>query len=422
MATPRGKTYTVASGATVYAGRNPPPPPVNLVMVGDSLTAMSYGELHEVAWLNARAGGPLKMIANIGVAGNTVNDILSRIDNSYTNASPGMAGLSDVGWTVLRVGTNNTRGGSSINSTVQGQYQSLIAKILTYSQRLIVLAVPPLGSPENGAGVGSYNTWLASYCATVPNCTFIDSTTGVNNGSGGWVSGYTPADGIHFGGKVAQRMGADGAAAFAALLAPYGYASPVSTDAADKYPAAPQWVTNHVMAGTGGTNSIGSGQVPTSWTVNSYGTGFSATTSIVAADVGDPNQTPWLKVDPTAVTNAASGHLQMVAALSGRTITTSDPTRLEVVIEYKFDGFDASRFSTLRAYVYGASNESISGTARLQLGDSSLTLGAVARTALPRSSTTYSHSSATLKFELVPNQIYSGAMGSLYVRCATVRG
>lgn len=404
------------------AGLFEPAPSTDLVLVGDSLMDPLYGELHEVTWLNALAGGKLKTIANLGVAGNTVGDILARIDNSYTATPPGMAGLGTVGWVVLRVGTNNTRGGSTINGTAQTQYASLIAKLKAYASRVIVLGVPPVGAPESGAGVNSYNTWLASYCATVSGVTFIDDTTGVNNGSGDWVSGYAPGDGIHFGGKAAQRMAADGAAAFAAALAPYDYASPISTDSADKYPTNPQWVTNHVMSGTGGTNSLGSGSVPTGWAVSSYGTGFTATTSIVAADVGDPNQTPWLRITPTAVTNAAGGHLQFVATMAGRTITTLDPNPLELVAEYRFNSLDASRFSVLRAYVYGASNENMTAQAKLQMGDATLNGSAVARTSRKRPASAVSHASASLKFELVPNQIFSGSMGSIDVRCATVRG
>jgi lysophospholipase L1-like esterase len=466
MASPVADSYSVASGASVWAGRYPsgllsggaslgdvsaaggmasavsvlsgsatldglsaigalaPVPSPNAVLVGDSLTAYGYGELHTFTGINALAGAPLRTIGNIGVASETVQQVLNRIDNSNTAASPGMVGFGTVGWAILRIGTNDTRGGASITGTVQTAYQNLIAKLLTYASRVIVMAVPPCGPNNggNGAGVNSYDSWLSSYCAGVPNVDFINDTATVNDGSGGWATGYEPADGIHYSGAAAQRMTADGAAAFAALVSPIGYASPLITDPADLYPATTQWVDHPFMDGTGGSNSIGSGSVPTGWSVGAYGASFAATASIVAADGGDPNTTPWLRVTPTQVSFGTNGYLKVVGLLTGRTITTTDPTTLELVAQVRFNSFDSSRFSRCRAAVYGNGNEYMTPSATFFLGGDALSETIVLRTAVPRPNTKLASTDATFEMYLVPDESFAGSMGSFDIRCVSVRG
>jgi lysophospholipase L1-like esterase len=396
----------------------------NTVLVGDSLTAYSYGEIHTATGINALAGAPLKVIKNIGVSGDTVQHILDRIHNSHTASLPGLAGLGVVGWAILRVGTNDTRGGSSINSTVQTAYQNLISALLTYVQRVIVMAVPPCGPNNggNGSGVNSYNSWLSSYCTGLANVSFIDDTTTVNNGSGGWATGYEPADGIHYDGIAANRMTLDGAAAFAALVSPYGYPNPLITDPADVYPTTAQWIDHPMMDGTGGTNTIGSGSVPTGWTVTAYGSGLSATSDIVAADIDDPVNVPWLRVTPTAVAVASGAYLYITAGMSGRSITDSDPEALELVVQIRFNEFDGTKFTRLLAYVYGIGNEVMTPRPVYFLGDSAENHVIVLRTACSRPNIKVSSADSYLSIELVAVTAYTGAMGSFDIRRASARG
>ena len=414
MASPVADSYSTASGGVIRGGRHSVF--ANAVLVGDSLTDRSYGELHNFTQINGLSGAPLKVVKNLGEASDTVADVLARIDN--VSAAGGMSDIPDLGWSILRIGTNNTRGGTAINSGVQAQYDDLITKMLTYSQRVIVMAVPPVGSPESGAGVNSYNAWLSAYCASTPNVDFIDDCTGVNNGSGDWVSGYAPADGIHVNDKASQRMAADGAAAFAALMSPLGYASPVGKSALDVYPTTNQWVINPTMVGTGGT---GVGTVPNSWSVGGYGTGHVMSSSIVAADVGDANQTPWLRVTPTELSIINNGYLQISAYMSGRAITSVDPEQLDIVAEFRFNNFVASRFKNIYGTVYGSGNEDL-GTFKIHLGDADLNGVMVARSAESRPYTKVASASAFLKIIAPAVANYIGAVGSFDIRCATIKG
>lgn len=400
----------------------PPPPSVRTLLVGDSLTALSYGSLHPYTWSLGLNGGYLQPVANIAIAGNTVGDILARIDNSYTNATPGAAGLGQLGWFILRAGANDFRGGSSINSTIQGQYDSLISKLLTYCTRGVVCALTPMSAPENGAGVGGANAWLSSYCAANSRLFYLDDCVTVNNGSGGWASGYVPGDGIHTTNAGSYRMGIDGAAALASHLGSFGYASPLSTDGADVYPAQPQWVATHLMAGTGGSNGLaGGGAVATGWSVGAAGANINGTCEKVASV--DANPTPWQRINPTQIQdNGTDGGLGMSVALTGRTITDTDPDSLDVVMEVRMTALQTQRFRYLRVTPYGASNEDLAPPMYLRMGDGPTTGTAVMRCAIRRSGTRVAHSAAQLNITLCSAEAFTGGMGSIDFRCVTVRG
>jgi lysophospholipase L1-like esterase len=418
------QSSSLAGGVTLdellAAGSMEATPSANFAVVGDSLTDEAYGSLHTATSLNALSGGVLRMVANIGVAGNTVAQVLARIDNAYTASPPGLAGLSNLGWAILRIGANDLRGGASIGAPLQASYQALIAKLLTYAKRVIVMAVTPMSAPESGVGVPGANAWLASYCATVPGVYFIDDTAGVGDGAGGWAAPYLPTDGIHYGARAAARMTADGAAAFAAILAPYGYASPLITDPADVYPAQPQWIVHPYMDGTSGTVSGGfSGQVPSGWAVNGYGSGFVGTCSIVASDDGNPS--PWLRITPTSIGAGGGAAISITAAMAGRSITTVDPPTLEHALQVRFNAFDSTKFSDLKCYAYGTSNEVIGGQSRVWLGDAVMSGIVVPRIATRRKAPG-AHASSYLQMYLTPTTAYTGAMGSIDIRRASVRG
>ena len=404
----------VLDGVTASGGLVVPLNP-RTALVGDSLTALSYGPLHPYTWMNGVAGGALKFVANCGVASDTIQDVINRIDNSFTSGSPGLAGLAPLGRVILRIGTNNFRGGASISGGTQAQYQTLIAKCLTYASEVIVMAVPPVGSAgdPNGAGIPSVNAWLSSYCAANPlTMKFINDCVTVDNGSGNWVAAYAPGDGIHFSDRGSCQMGLDGGDALAAHLAG-AYGSPLSTDPADKYPAQPQWVNNHVNAGIG---------YPTGWSLGSYGAGFASSGALVAADVGDPNQVPWFRVTPTQVTPGGGAYMSVACGLSGATITTSYPDTLELMYEIRFNAFDSSKFKHARLYVYGNNNEELSPPMFLRLQNGTLSRTVTARQAIRRSGTRVAHPSASMVWAFEPASTFTGSMGSFDIRCCTIRG
>lgn len=422
MPTPRPDTYSIASGEDLWAGGDGPVPQT-VAFVGDSLTALSYGPLHPYTWALGIAG-PLKPVANCGVASDTIANVLARIDNDYTNASPGLSGLTKLGWVMLRIGTNDYRNGASIDSGGYTNYAALLDKCLSYAQRVIVMAVPPVydSGDSRGDGIPGANSWLQSYCAGNTRLHFVDDCAGLRSG-GNWVSSIYTSDGIHFSDAGSYELGIIGGTAIADILASHDYASVLSTDAADVYPTQPQWVTNHTMSGTGGTNALGSGSVPSGWSVSAAGSGFAATSLIVAADVEDANQTPWLRVTPTAL-GANTGWINTKCSLSSATIDSSYPDALDMMVEIRFNGLDASKFSRLQMYTYGVSNERLAPDSYLRMNTTAtITRTVVARSALRRATAgRVSHASASAELQWRSAGSFTGSMGSFDQRCLTIRG
>lgn len=403
----------VVAGDVVAAGQAATAPHARTILVGDSLTTHLLGyNLSPFFWANGLLGAPLKPVGNLGVSGNTVADVLARINNSYGGG--GLSGSSPLGYVVLRVGTNDARS-TAIHGGIQASYDALLAAILTYADVCIVCAVPPIGSPESGgSNVAGYNAWLQAKCATNPDrLWWVDDCVTVRNGSA-WAAGYAPADGIHFTPRAVYQMGVDGAAALAGRFDAFGYASPLSTDPADKYPAVAQWWPN--------PTNVGSGTLVNNLGIGSYGAGFGWSNSIVAADAGDPNPVPWQRLTPTAVVYGGDSFMLLSGALTGRTITSSDPAALEIVYQIRFNAFAGQYYRWLRAYVLGAENGNVTPDLDLKLGQSNMTHTVTVRGSLPRASGGAPQSAATLRLELSPSTSFTGAMGSIDVRCIAVRG
>ena len=398
-------------------------------MIGDSLTTHLLGyNWSPFFWINGvAASGGQQLIANAGVSGDTIGQMLSRVNNSYTSGSPGLSGLSPLGVVYFRGGTNDARAGTALAS-LTGTYTSLLNAIKGYCEHVVILSVPPIGSTEasfatKNALTIEYSDWLETFAAANPaDFTYVDDSANLRDGGGAQLAGYFQSDGIHNAPRATYIEGNDAATALTTLFSGYGYTSPVSSDAADVYPAQPQWVPNHVMAGTGGSVGSGmTGQVADSWSIGANGGGITATLSKVAADGGDPNQTPWQRVAPTQVTRTGAGEsIRITTSLSGRTITTSDPSALDVVVELRFNAFQATYFSSLLLWVQGNTGDALTADVELKTAET-ITKTIVLRHKMPRP-TTVSQSSATLYFDAVIGANNTGAMGSFDFRCLTIRG
>lgn len=394
-------------------------PSATVVFLSDSNAAESYGFLHPWTWTIGLNGGVLKPIANSSVAGNTIADMLARIDNLYTDSSPGLAGTPEpITRLWLRSGTNNARGGATINSTDQANYVALIAKCLTYSPNVDIFPVPPISSPESGAGVNSFNSWLQSYCATDSRLLWVDDCVTVNDGTGSWASGYAGGDGVHIPNQSSFRMGIDGGTDPALVAALAGYASPLITDPLDVYPASSQWIVNPFMTGTGGSTGGLSGVVADNWSIGRSGSGLEGTAYKVTDSEG-----VWQGLSPTQITdNGVDGGFGISATLAHAAITTLVPNILDFVMKIRFVDFHISKFRYGRAGLNGNNNEELAPPTYLRMGDSGTFSGTcVLRGALRRSGTRQSHTSASGVFGLCPSTSFTGAMGSIEFQLMSIR-
>jgi lysophospholipase L1-like esterase len=423
-----GRAFNVGGALFNSAAPSPPPPAApntRTAMIGDSLTThrLDYN-WSPFFWINGIAArGAQKLVANAGVAGETVSQMLARVNNLYTDASPGLAGLSPLGLVYVRAGTNDARNGTSI-ATLATNYTAFLNAVKTYCDRVIILSVPPIGSTESSFATKNaltldYNSWLSAFAAANPSgFTYVNDSANLRDGGGAQLSGYFNSDGIHNDGRATWRQGVDASAALSSLFSSYSYASPVSSDAADVYPAQPQWVPNHVMAGAGPT--------ATGWGIGALGAGFTLSTSLVAADGGDPNPTPWQRVTPTSVGYTGSGEaIVITSSLTGRSVTTTDPLAWDIIVEVRFNGFDTRPFKWARLWVMSVSSgQPITEDLDLKMGgESSITHeSVVVRFAMPRKTLNNEAGGVSLRWEWATRSAYSGAMGSFDFRCLTVRG
>jgi hypothetical protein len=415
----------VESGGTIYGGRVAVPSLATVALVGDSLTDKTYG-LSPFPVANGVSGGRLQVIENIGVQSQTVSQVLARIDNQH-DASPystaGLAGLPPLGFVDLRIGTNDARTGAF--GSKAATYDALFVKLLGYAEKVIVRPVPPLGGPvvAANANVPAYNAYLSAKCAASGGALiWLDDCVSMKDGAGAQLAQFFDEDGIHFNDFGTWQAGLDSQAVYESIIAAGNYPDPRSTDSADKYPAQPQWVTNHVNAGTSGTATGGfTGTVPTGWGVSPNGSGMTVVCSIVAADVGDANQTPWLRRTITAT--GASGNVRTTTTLAGRSVTTIDPSEYETVMELRFNNLNPAYFSGVRSWVQGTPGGALTDTLMCRIGGTDLineTL--VMRQKYERLNATAATTNSILYLDLTVKATGSGALGSFDTRCVTIRG
>lgn len=413
-------TLGVTLGDAAWAGGALVPPPATVAFVGDSNSSFTYNN-SPLYWALAVNGGVLAPIIGAGVSGNTIQDCLARIDNDWTNASPGIANPPEpLGWVFLGgLGTNNART-AAMSGSDQTAFTSLVNKCKAGGKKVVIFSVPPLGGSEAAANanVHTYNDFYATLHDGV-DVFYVDWATTVR----GDVDTYLPG-GVHWGDAGALQAGLDGGAGLATIFAPYGYTSPVDSAVGS---TTTQWHTNPQNAGTGGTNSTGgSGSLPNGYTLSDpLATGNVANTSIVAS--GDSNPSPYVRISPTAM--AAGGRLRLTVAGGGRSVTASDPAVLDCVLEVRFNAVNTSKLTDVRTWFTNAggglmvSGGDPSADLMLRLGViTSLTKTTVLRAKWKRTSSNVCASGGSIYFEIRALSSFSSSIGSIDVRCHTIKG
>lgn len=397
------------------------PPNPNTAIVGDSITALEG--VSPFFWMNGILGAPLRLVLNAGVGSERVQGTVARIDNAYTASPPGLSGLKQrgLGWVFLRIGTNDAAIDIPL-ATVDGDYDTLIAKILGYADRLVIMAVPPLST--NSTLPREYNEYLAAACAANPTrMLFIDDCYELRTGPDNQIGSFFQ-DGVHPNGIGTLNMGRRGAANanLRAFLANTTRFAPVK-DAADVYPATQQFVPNPVMAGTGGTVGTGfTGTVADSWTIERAALEglATATLSIVAAEQGDTNQTPWQRV---AIINGggSSSGIDAKTHLTFGSITSTVPDRAEVAVELRFNALDTFACADFTMSVVNAvgDNQLFAGVKLACFNDGLLNERMILRSAMRRID--FADETDVLFYLHALTYGNVGSPGSYDFRCASVR-
>lgn len=433
MASPVNDSVSGLSGATIWFGRSDPnawvtPSNNTVVLVGDSLTDKNLGlNWSPFFWINGLAGGGLQNVANAGVSGDTVQMMRARINNRYDDANRGLAGLGRIGVVFFRGGTNNARSGTT-PSSITPLYSDLFDQIAAYTDLVILLSCPPIGPTEGNYAAENaltiqYNQILHDYAAANPaKFKYIDDSSALRNPDGSQISGSFGPDGVHNVGSTTTQEGLTAYGLMGSRIAAWNFPNGLATTSADVYPTQPQWFTNPTMQGTAGTMGTGfTGQVVTGLSIAGNGAGSTAVCSIVAADAGDANQTPWQRVAPTQVTKTGAGEaIQIYSVLNGRTITATDPVTMELSFEIRMNAFDTTWFNAFKLFVQG-SVDVLTADCELKIGGGPLTKRVVVRAKLPKpnaNASTFAH--MYLNVPIANNN--TGSMGSFDFRCITIRG
>lgn len=428
MAAPVANSYTAASGATMYCGRLAPgsgfaPIAGDVGVAGDSLTDLQYNSS------GYRLGFPLTMfpprvIFNAGWQGQTIKDLADRFQ-AIIDAFP-----SVVAW-VIRIGTNGDGGPS-----YQFQFGRLFTMLLASGKIGIFHAVTPRSGT---AGVTNpmvaENAWLKAQCDADPqHLAYIEDSLALVDTDGNLIMSYTVGDGVHMNGKGVY---AQAQAMKPRYLTMFAHTDPRISDSADKYSSnssSNQYVENALMAGTGGSVGSGvTGVAPTNWTAGGYGGGTGGVASIVAADAGDLNQTPWFRV-ANIVSGGNTHEIDFNATLAHPAIA-ADATikRFDIVAEVRFNSFDPTVASGLYLFLnVGGTAVGIQDRVNLSGIVGPISDRMVLRTSLPRTQQSNSGNSATLNaysantMKLTIGLSFNGAqatsMGSIDIRCVSVRG
>lgn len=369
---------------------------------GDSLTSFAYQAD------GARLGLPLtrkqpRMLYNFGVPNDTLQDMLNRQATAIAYAT-----AHGIEFVMLRAGTNGPGGG-----TVASKYAQLVDGFIAAGLFVFCHQVPP----KAGADLSPYNTDIQAIVAarSVADCAWIQdcdtmATTGYQPVTGSTV------DGIHMSPVGAYLIGA----AQAPLLAPFFSGDPRVVDSGG---AAAQWVTNPLMSGTGGTKSGVTGTVPNNWAVSAIGGGTTCACSIVAADVGDPVQVPWLRLSIAAMGAGSSIEVRGDMVHPSILADYADQRTVDCVGEVRLNALDTTNMTGIqigpdlaRTYIQAAPRAQL-------LGNGVLSHTMVMRSAYERSGpNAYSANALKWMLNILATNAYSGASGSIDLRCASAIG
>lgn len=398
MATPLGDSYACPPGSYIAAGRYAGKSG-RIVIAGDSLTDWVPGS----SWGLPLAGSPCSLIYNAGVASNTLDDLWARWDADVLAQSPDIV--------MLRIGTNSL---ALDATTFRSKYLRFLDSLRSNGIYGVILSIPPKGT--SGATIVSHNAWLESQCALYPQqLRYIADSESLGDESYNYIAAYY-SDDTHMNGK---GMHAQGVAMAPVLSSVLTRRSPLISDGSDTYAqnvASKQYISNPLMAGTGAT--------PTGWSHSVSGSGTSATPSIVAADVGDSNATPWFRT--TISSTGGNDHSVNLYTMLSHPALAADTTvvRLDMVAQVRITALNGAAIKHFYMECIDGSNRVAPTSTIVMPADETLTHTLTMRSGLPRSENgIVSHAANSIRFNFVAvaRAAHAGPVGSIDIRCVSVR-
>lgn len=341
------------------------------------------------------------MIYDAGIGSNTLQDLIDRWDADVIAKNPQMV--------MLRIGTN-----SISDSAFNAKYGVLIDSLLAHDIFGFIHCLPPKGS--NGAAIVVHNAWLAAQCAAHPTMLkYVDDSVDLGDGSYNFVQAYF-SDDTHMSGKGMHAQGLRMAPLLAEVMT---LNSPLIVDGTDTYAqnaGSNQWISNPLMAGAG---------TPTGWSLGTSGSGTVATGSIVAADAGDTNQSPWFRA-AIASTGGAEHEVNFTTALVHPALA-ADATvkRLDVLAQVRLNGLSGAAINNIYMECRAGGNRVAPPTYISMPADETLTHTLVLRTSIARGDKypVEAHAENSIQFTLstVARAALASGVGSVDIRRVSVR-
>lgn len=340
-----------AFAAAVVGAAGLPKLPQTAVTIGDSRTAAgsdanSYRDRGWFQWLNILLGQRLQLLNNAGVSGNTVAQMLARVDSDVLAYNPG--------WVFHYGFINDIQSGSndSTKAFADGVIEDLLelyTRCRSRGAKLVVLSETPSTSAFSTAAkreqANYIMNWQREYCAVTPGGYFIDVYSpllDITSATGAGFSGYSYDD-LHPTGNGAHKI-ADACFPVLDPVIPKGYRN--STSLVDLCTAINPFgnaLTSGCMQGSAANNTgvNVSGNMAVGWN-NKLESG--SVTSCVAAKEArtDINGGSWSK--QTVVVSADNSTVrmdQLVAALpAGWAVGDTIYGAVDVVLEVTSGNID----------------------------------------------------------------------------------
>lgn len=390
-------------------GGTAPPAPFTAdgpaINFGDSITSFSY-QSDPARWGVPLTLYPPRFPGNYGVPNDTLQDMLNR-QSTAISAAQGWGCT----WVLLRAGTNGPGGGD-----FSTKYAQLVDNFVNAGLNVVCCQIPPGSS--GGTTKQTYNAAIQSICAARPLTTlWVPDGTNAADGTYTELSGMT-VDGIHPSPLGAYTIGK--------LQATYlDDRMSVDPRVVDSTGAAAQWLTNPLMSGTSGTKSGGTGTVPSSWSVSSFGAGTAFAASIVAADGADPVQVPWMRIELTTCGGANhswEARADLVHPAINADFLAYDT--VDCIAEVRFVGLNCTNLTSIsvgpdssRTYIQPAPRTQLTGVG------TNVNERLVLRSAYKRSAATaYSANTLKLLINIVASGAFASSAGYIDIRCASAVG
>lgn len=298
-------------------------------------------------WTVAAAllGHRMKFLANLGVGGDTAQQIAERVPTAISH---------NPGWVVVEAGRNSVSAVQSAATIIACLRDDIYKPLLAAGIRVVATTITPRDGDTAPLRqvVNDVNAWIKEYARQTPGVVLADFYTAVTDGlTAAWIAGYV-SDGLHPLVRGAAPMGKVLAAALSPVVPYVDTLVSNNTDTGNL-------LTNGLMTGTGGGNAVGAaltGTIAANWTVQGGFTGTVVGSKVARTD-GKPGE--WQQFNFTA---GGTNRIQMRPTANITSLVAGDKVYCETEFETDAGFIPSTGYFNLVLYCYNGTTGSVSVT------------------------------------------------------------